>query len=68
MKSTNLVWVLLALFIGVFMENLDHTVMATVIPSVVAEIGGMSVFSWVFSVYLLTSTIFIPIFGKLADQ
>lgn len=42
--------------------------MATAMPSVVAQFGGMEVFTWVFSIYLLTSTIFIPIFGKLADQ
>ncbi|WP_164472590.1 DHA2 family efflux MFS transporter permease subunit [Cohnella candidum] len=68
MKSTNVAIVLAALFIGVFMENLDHTIMATAVPSVVAQLGGMNVFPWVFSVYLLTSTIFIPVFGKLADQ
>lgn len=68
MKSTNVLVVITALLIGVFMENLDHTIMATAIPSVVAQIGGMDVFSWVFSIYLLTSTIFIPVFGKLADQ
>lgn len=68
MKPTNVLMVLVALLIGVFMENLDHTIMATAIPSVVAQLGGMDVFSWVFSVYLLTSTIFIPVFGKLADQ
>ncbi|WP_284638110.1 MFS transporter [Paenibacillus silviterrae] len=68
MKEANKLVVLFALLIGVFMENLDHTIMATVVPSVVAQLGGMSIFSWVFSVYLLTSTIFIPIFGKLADQ
>jgi multidrug resistance protein len=68
MKTTNVMMVLIALFVGVFMENLDHTIMATAIPSVVAQLGGMEVFSWVFSIYLLTSTIFIPIFGKLADQ
>lgn len=68
MKSTNTLMVLVALLIGVFMENLDHTIMATAVPSVVAQLGGMNIFNWVFSVYLLTSTIFIPIFGKLADQ
>jgi MFS family permease len=68
MKSTNTLTVLVALLIGVFMENLDHTIMATAVPSVVAQLGGMNIFNWVFSVYLLTSTIFIPIFGKLADQ
>lgn len=68
MKPQNVLWVLAALFIGVFMENLDHTVMTTIMPTVVAKIGGMEYFYWVISVYLITSTIFIPIFGKLADQ
>ncbi|WP_274364082.1 MFS transporter [Paenibacillus thermotolerans] len=68
MKAGNKIMVLIALLIGVFLENLDHTVMATAIPSVVADLGGMDIFPWVFSVYLLTSTIFIPVFGKLADQ
>jgi EmrB/QacA subfamily drug resistance transporter len=68
MKASHIIMVLIALFLGVFMENLDHTIMATAGPSVVDDLGGMPLFPWVFSVYLLTSTIFIPVFGKLADQ
>lgn len=60
--------IIFALGLGIFMENLDHTVMATAIPSVVADLGGMNQFTWVFSIYLLTSTIFIPVFAKLADM
>lgn len=68
MRMSRVPMVFLALFIALFMENLDHTVMATIAPSVAADLHGMHIFSWVFSVYLLASTIFIPIFGKLADQ
>lgn len=68
MRSFRVPVVFLALFIGLFMENLDHTIMATIAPSVAADLHGMHIFSWIFSVYLLASTIFIPIFGKLADQ
>lgn len=66
--KTNVGAVIVALLLGVFMENLDHTIMATAIPTIVSDLSGMEIFSWVFSVYLLTSTIFIPVFGKLADQ
>ncbi len=66
--KTNVGAVLIALLLGVFMENLDHTIMASALPTIVSDLSGMDIFSWVFSVYLLTSTIFIPVFGKLADQ
>lgn len=46
---------------------LDSTVVATAIPTIVGNLGGLDLFSWVFSVYLLTSTVTVPLFGKLAD-
>lgn len=36
-------------------------------PTVVAQLGGLSVYAWVFSVYMLTSTTTLPVFGKLSD-
>lgn len=46
---------------------LDSTVVATAIPTIVGNLGGLDLFSWVFSVYLLTSTVTVPLYGKLAD-
>ncbi len=46
---------------------LDSTVVGTAMPTVVGTLGGLSLFSWVFSVYLLTSTVTVPLYGKLAD-
>ena len=54
---------LLALFLGA----LDALVMSAAMPTVVADLGGLDLFSWVYSAYLLTRTVALPIFGKLAD-
>ena len=54
---------LLALFLGA----LDALVMAAAMPTIVADLGGLDLYSWVYSAYLLTRTVALPIFGKLAD-
>ncbi len=54
---------LLALFLGA----LDALVMSAAMPTVVAELGGLDLYSWVYSSYLLTRTVALPVFGKLAD-
>ena len=46
---------------------LDSTVIATAVPSVVEDLGGFSEFPWLFSVYLLTQAVTVPVYGKLAD-
>ena len=46
---------------------LDSTVIATAVPSVVDDLGGFSQFPWLFSIYLLTQAVTVPIYGKLAD-
>jgi multidrug resistance protein len=50
------------------LSAMDNTIVATAIPQVVRDLGGFSLFSWVFSAYLLTQTVSIPVYGKLADQ
>ena len=46
---------------------LDATVLATAVPTIVEELGGFSQFPWLFSIYLLTSAVTTPLFGRLAD-
>ena len=46
---------------------IDATVIATAVPSVVAELGGFAQFPWLFSVYLLAQAVTVPVYGKLAD-
>jgi EmrB/QacA subfamily drug resistance transporter len=57
-----------ALMATMALSAMDNTVVATAIPQVVRDLGGFSLFSWVFSAYLLTQTVTIPVYGKLADQ
>ncbi|NNG00794.1 MAG: MFS transporter [Desulfobacteraceae bacterium] len=54
---------LLALFLGA----LDALVMSAAMPSIVADLGGMHLYSWVYSAYFLARAVSLPIFGKLAD-
>lgn len=59
--------VLVAAMVGMFMAAVESTIVATALPSIVADLGGFHLFSWVFAVYLLTQAVTIPIYGRLAD-
>lgn len=59
--------VIIALMLGMFLAALDTTIVGTALPSIVGKLGGITLYSWVFSAYLLTSTTTVPIYGKLAD-
>jgi EmrB/QacA subfamily drug resistance transporter len=54
---------LLALFLGA----LDALVMSAAMPTIVADLGGLPLYSWVYSAYFLARAVSLPIFGKLAD-
>lgn len=60
--------ILAALMATMALSAMDNTIVATAIPQVTRDLGGFSLFSWVFSAYLLTQTVTIPLYGKLADQ
>lgn len=60
-------WILAALMVTMALAAMDSTIVATAIPQIVGDLGGFSLFSWLFSIYLLIQTITIPIYGKLAD-
>src|SRR5437016_3638906 len=59
--------VTIALMLGMSLAALDTTIVGTAMPTIVGKLGGITLYSWVFSVYLLTSTTSVPIYGKLAD-
>ncbi len=56
-----------ALLVGTFLAALDVNVVGTSLPTIVAQLGGLSLYGWVFSGYLLTSTSTMPLYGGLAD-
>jgi EmrB/QacA subfamily drug resistance transporter len=59
--------VLAACLMATFMAAVESTIIATAMPTIVADLGGFSLFSWVFAVYLLTQAVSIPVYGRLAD-
>src|SRR6188768_1525763 len=52
---------------GMFIAALEATVVGTAMPTVIAALGGLNHYSWVFSAYLVTSTVTVPVWGKLSD-
>jgi len=59
--------ILLALMLSMGLAALDATIVATAIPSIVRDLGGFALFPWVFSIYLLTQAVSVPIYGRLSD-
>ena len=59
--------VLAACIMATFMAAVESTIVATTIPTIVGELGGFNLFSWVFTIFLLTQAVSIPIYGRLAD-
>ncbi len=59
--------VLGGMLLGLLLAALDQTIVATAMPRVVANLGGLELFAWVFSAYMLASTTITPIGGKLSD-
>lgn len=59
--------VLLAVMLSTALIAVDSTILATAVPSVVADLGGFAQFPWLFSVYLLAQAVTVPVYGKLAD-
>ncbi len=55
------------LAVGLLVAALDQTIVDTAFPKMIAELGGVSIFSWVITAYLLASTAVVPVVGKLAD-
>lgn len=55
------------LMLSMFLVALDGTIVSTAMPSIVGNLGGFSLYAWVPSVYLLTTAVSTPIYGKLAD-
>jgi EmrB/QacA subfamily drug resistance transporter len=55
------------LMAGMLVAALDQTIVATALPTIVGDLGGLSHLSWVVTAYLLTSTISVPLYGKISD-
>src|SRR3979411_3330252 len=67
MQNSTKITAIVALLLILALATLDSTIVATAMPSIVSQLGGMTLYSWAFSAYLLTSTAVMPLYGKLAD-
>ncbi|MEO8744889.1 MAG: MDR family MFS transporter [Candidatus Dormiibacterota bacterium] len=56
-----------AILLTLFLASLDQTVVGTALPRIVTDLNGASLYAWVVSAYLLTSTVTVPIYGKFSD-
>src|SRR5256885_4937929 len=55
------------LMVALFLAALDQTIVATALPRVVSDLGGITQYSWVFTAYMLGSTVTVPLYGRLGD-
>jgi EmrB/QacA subfamily drug resistance transporter len=60
-------WALAAVLITLFFSSLDQTVVSTAMPVIVGQLKGFDIYAWVFTAYLITSAVTVPIYGKLSD-
>lgn len=63
----HLTQIILGIMLGVFLAGIDGTVVSTAMPTIVTDLGGLAIYSWVFSSYMLAGAVSMPIFGKLCD-
>jgi EmrB/QacA subfamily drug resistance transporter len=67
MRATSRPLTVVSLLLGMFLAAMEMTVVSTAMPTVVGELGGLALYAWAFAAYMLTTTVTVPIHGKLAD-
>ncbi|MEP7360805.1 MAG: MDR family MFS transporter [Chloroflexota bacterium] len=60
--------ILIGILLALFLSALDQTIVGTAMPRILTDLKGIDLYTWVVTIYLLTSTITGPIYGKLSDQ
>lgn len=65
--SRQLKLIFVGLMLGVLLASLDQTVVATALPTIVGDIGGLNHLSWIVTSYLLAGTVVTPLYGKFGD-
>src|SRR5580698_5513138 len=65
--TQNRTLIFIAALASVFITAIESTIVATAMPTIVATLGGFGLLGWVFTSYLLTQVVTIPIYGRLSD-
>ena len=60
--------IVVAIMLALFLGALDQTIVGTALPQIITELNGANLYTWVVTIYLLASTVTVPIYGKLSDM
>ena len=67
LSTTRIAFILLGTMLCLFLAALDMTIVATALPRIVTDLGGLSQISWVVAAYLVMSTSLVPVVGRMSD-
>jgi len=67
MSARRLYVITAAMMLSLFLASIEATVVATAMPTIAAQLGGLDIYAWVFAIYMLAATTTTPLFGKLSD-
>ncbi|MCB0999771.1 MAG: MFS transporter [Acidimicrobiales bacterium] len=67
LSPTQMRWLMGGLMVGLFVSAIEQSIVATALPTIAGELGSADQIAWVVSVYLLTSTVVTPLYGKMSD-
>lgn len=67
MSGLRLNLIIAGIMLSLFLSSMEGTVVATAMPTIVSQMGGLSIYSWVFAIFMLASTTTVPVYGKLSD-
>lgn len=67
MSRNRIILVTIGIMLSLFLAAMEATVVATAMPTIVGQLGGLEHYAWVFSAYMLASTTTVPLYGKLSD-
>jgi len=67
MSRNRIILVTIGIMLSLFLASMESTVVATAMPTIVGQLGGLEHYSWVFSAFMLASTTSVPLYGKLSD-
>ena len=60
-------WALATVLVTMFFASMNQTVVSTAIPTIISDLHGFELYAWIFSAFMITSAVTVPIYGKLSD-
>ena len=67
MSRKRILVVTAGIMLSLFLSSMESTVVATAMPTIVGQLGGLQYYAWVFAAYMVASTTTVPLYGKLSD-